>query len=127
MVPLVLAYLYHMQETEIEKSKNQILVDILDYTSNAIASKTINRKTTGSISVTAFDNGMMLPETFSPFDIFVQIIEGDAEVLIDKHSILLKTGEIIIVPAHTAYIIKANKRFKMISTVIKSGYEESSL
>lgn len=116
-----------MQETEIEKSKKQILVDILDYTSNAIASKTINRKTTGSISVTAFDNGMMLPETFSPFDIFIQIIEGDAEVLIDKHSILLKTGEIIIVPAHTAYIIKANKRFKMISTVIKSGYEESSL
>ncbi len=116
-----------MHDTEIEKSKKQILIEIIDYTSNAIASKTITRKTTGNVRVTAFDNGMMLPEAFSAFDMFVQIIEGDAEILIDKHSILLKTGEIIIVPAHTSYIIKANKRFKMISTVIKSGYEENTL
>ena len=97
-----------MQDTEIEKSKKQILSEIIDYTSNAIASKTINRKTTGNISVIAFDNGMILPETFSAFDIFIQIIEGDAEVLIDKHSILLKSGEIIIVPAHSSHLIKAN-------------------
>lgn len=116
-----------MEDTKIEKSKKHILIEIIDYTSKAIASRTIIRKTTGNINVSAFDNGMMLPGAFSAFDVFIQIIEGDAEVLIDKHSILLKTGEIIIVPAHTAYIIKANKRFKMISTVIKSGYEESSL
>ena len=116
-----------MQDTKIEKSKKQILIDIIDYTSNAIASKTITRKTTGNVCVTAFDNGMILPETFSAFDIFVQIIEGDAEIVIDKNSILLKTGEIIIVPAHASYIIKANKRFKMISMVIKSGYEENTL
>ena len=116
-----------MHDTEIEKSKKQILIEIVDYTSNSIICKTIIRKITGNVSVTAFDNGMMLPETFSAFDLFVQIIEGDSEIVIDKYSILLKTGEIIIVPAHTSYIIKANKRFKMISTVIKSGYEESSL
>lgn len=82
-----------MHDTEIEKSKKQILIEIIDYTSNAIASKTITRKTTGNVRVTAFDNGMMLPEAFSAFDMFVQIIEGDAEILIDKHSILLKTGK----------------------------------
>lgn len=116
-----------MQDTEIEKSKRHVLIEIIDYTSNAIASKTIIRKTTGNVSVTAFDNGMILPETFSAFDIFVQIIEGDAEIVIDKHSLLLKTGEIVIIPAHVSHFIKANKRFKMISTVIKSGYEENIL
>ncbi len=115
-----------MQDTEIEKSKQYTLIEIIDYTSNAIASKTIIRKTTGNVSVTAFDSGKMLPETFFAFDMFVQIIEGVAEIIIDKHSILLNTGEIIIVPAHTSYIIKAGKRFKMISMVIKSGYEENT-
>ena len=113
-----------MQDTAIEKSKQHILIEIIDYAYNSITSKTIIRKTTGNISITAFDNGMMLPETFFAFDMFVQIIEGDAEIVIDKHSILLKTGQIIIVPAHAPHFIKANKRFKMISMVIKSGYEE---
>jgi hypothetical protein len=36
---------------------------------------------------------------------------------------LLDTGQSIIIPAHTRNIIKANERFKMISTIIKSGYE----
>ncbi len=126
-VTVALGYLYHMLDTEIEKSKQHVLIEIIDYSPNAVASKTIIRKTTGNISVTAFDNGRMLPDTFSAFDVFIQIIEGNAEIVIDKHSILLKTGEIIIIPAHAPHIIKANKRFKMISTVIKSGYEEYTL
>jgi hypothetical protein len=36
---------------------------------------------------------------------------------------MLCTGQSIIIPAHRPNIIKANERFKMISTIIKSGYE----
>ena len=116
-----------MQDTEIEKSKQHILIEIIDYTSNSITSKTIIRKATGNVCITAFDYGEMLPKSISAFDLFIQIIEGDAEIVIDKHSNLLKTGEMIIIPAHSSHFIKANKRFKMISTVIKSGYEENTL
>jgi hypothetical protein len=35
----------------------------------------------------------------------------------------LATGQSIIIPAHAANIVRANERFKMISTIIKSGYE----
>ncbi|MCG6191535.1 cupin domain-containing protein [Maribellus maritimus] len=113
-----------MQDTEIEKSKQHILIEIIDYTSNSVTSKTIIEKTTGSVNILAFDSRKILPETVSAFDVFILIIEGDAEIIIDKYSNPLKTGEGIIVPAHTSHLIKANKRFKMISTVIKSGYEE---
>jgi quercetin dioxygenase-like cupin family protein len=64
-----------------------------------------------------------LIEKTSPFDTFVQIIEGKAEIVIDKLPHLLQSGEGIIVPAHESNFIKPNGRFKMISTVIKSGYE----
>jgi len=116
-----------MQSGEIEKSKTHILVEIIEYVPNSAASKTIIRKTTGSINVVAIDTGETLAEKISPFDTFVQVIEGVAEVVIDEKSKILHAGQAIIIPAHTSNSIKANERFKMISTVIKSGYEECSI
>ncbi len=116
-----------MQTTEIEKSKSHILIEIIEYVPNSVVSKTIIRKTTGNISVVAIDTGEALAEKISPFDTFLQIIEGNAEVVIDDKSNMLQTGQAIIVPAHSSNIVKANERFKMVSTIIKSGYEGSSI
>ncbi len=69
------------------------------------------------------DAGETLAEKISPFDTFIQIIEGTAEVVIDDQPNILQTGQGIIIPAHTSNMMRANGRFKMISTVIKSGYE----
>ena len=71
----------------------------------------------------SFDSGEGLTENTSPFDTYAQIIEGKAEVVIAGKSIMLETGQSIIIPAHKPTIVKANERFKMITTVIKSGYE----
>ena len=113
-----------MQTIELEKSKNVILIEIIEYVPNSVVTKTIIRKTIGNISIVAIDTGEALPEKISPFDTFIQIIEGDAEVSIDEKSSFLGTGEAIIIPAHTTNFVRANKRFKMILTIIKSGYEE---
>lgn len=112
-----------MLTKELEKSKTHILIEIIEYVPNAVVFKTIIRKTTGNVSVVAIDTGEALAEKTSPFDTFIQIIEGAAEVEIDENSNLLNTGEGIIIPAHTSHNVKANERFKMISTIIKSGYE----
>ena len=112
-----------MQPNEMEKSKTHILIEIIEYVPNSVVTKTIIRKTTGNVSVVAIDTGEALSEKISPFDSFIQIIEGNAEIIINDKSNMLKTGEGIIIPAHTYNNIKANERFKMVSTVIKSGYE----
>lgn len=116
-----------MEKSEIEKSKTHILIKIIEYIPNSTVSKTIIRKTTGNIRILAIDTGETLPEKSSPFDTFLQVIEGTAEIVFQDSSTILHTGEAIILPAHTANMIKANERFKMISTVIKSGYEGSIL
>ncbi|MBR8535782.1 cupin domain-containing protein [Carboxylicivirga sediminis] len=116
-----------MPSTELEKSKTHILIEIIEYVPNSVVSKTIIRKTTGNVSVVAIDTGEALAEKISPFDTFVQVIEGRAEVVIDNHSNNLIAGEGIIIPAHTSHNVKANERFKMISTVIKSGYEDVAI
>jgi quercetin dioxygenase-like cupin family protein len=108
---------------DVEKSKAFIIVEIIEYVPNSVVTKTIIKKSTGNISAEAFDTGEGLSEKISPFDTFAQIIDGKAEIVIDGKPHFLATGQSIIIPAHTPNIIKANERFKMISTIIKSGYE----
>jgi len=109
--------------TEVEKSKSHIIVEIIEYVPNSVVIKTIIRKSTGNISIMSFDSGEGLTEKTSPFDTFVQVIEGKAEIVIDSVHSLLLSGQGIVIPAHSPNFIKPNGRFKMISTVIKSGYE----
>lgn len=108
---------------ELEKSKAHIIVEIIEYMADSGVLKTIIRKSTGNISVMSFNRDEGLMEKISPFDTFVQIIEGKAEIVIDKKTHLLELGQGIIIPAHSSNYIKPNGHFKMISTVIKSGYE----
>jgi quercetin dioxygenase-like cupin family protein len=112
-----------IESYELEKSKGVIIVEIIEYVPNAVLSKTIIKKSTGNISIMSFDTGEGLTEKTSPFDTFAQIIDGKAEIVIDGVSNLLGTGEGIVLPAHLPNIFRANERFKMILTVIKSGYE----
>ena len=112
-----------MQITEVDKAKAFIIVEIIEYVPNSVVTKTIIKKTTGNVTATSVDSGEAMNEKIIPFDTFVQIIDGKAEIMIDGVSNFLETGQSIIIPAHTANIVKANERFKMISTIIKSGYE----
>jgi quercetin dioxygenase-like cupin family protein len=108
---------------EVERSKAFICEEAIGYIPHSVVSKTIIKKSTGHISILSFDTGEELAEKISPFEIFAQIIEGNAEILIDGTSHLLVAGQGIVIPAHLSNLIKANGRFKMISTIIKSGYE----
>lgn len=111
------------ESSELEKSIRHIIVEIIEYMANSVVIKTIIKKSTGNISIMSFDRGEGLTEKISPFDSFVQIIEGKAEIVIDKVPHVLESGQGIIIPAHRSNFIKPNGRFKMISTIIKSGYE----
>ncbi|MBI2273191.1 MAG: cupin domain-containing protein [Bacteroidetes bacterium] len=115
-----------MEAPELEKSKVFIVVEILEYIPNSVLIKTIIRKTTGNVSAVSFDSGEALTERITPYDTFIQVIDGQAEVVINDVSHLLDVGQSIIIPAHTRNTINANVRFKMLSTIIKSGYEDVS-
>jgi len=113
-----------MNDIELEKGKVAIIVEIIEYVPNSVVIRSIIKKTTGKISAVSFDSGESLSDRLSRFDNFIQIIDGKAEIIIDDDPIQLETGQSIIIPAHTQNTINANVRFKMLSTIIKSGYEE---
>jgi quercetin dioxygenase-like cupin family protein len=116
-----------VKSEEIEKAKRFIVVEIIEYVPHSVVSTTILKKATGIVSVVSFDSGEGFTERTAPFDTFIQIIDGMAEILIEGVSVVLDIGQSIIIPAHARNSIKANGRFKMMSTIIKSGYDELTI
>jgi quercetin dioxygenase-like cupin family protein len=113
-----------MDNSSIEKEKTHIIIEIIEYMPNAVLSKTIIKKITGNITASSFDAGEELAEKLSPFDTYIQIIDGVAELTINGTEFKLKQGDGIIIPAHSSHRFHAEQQFKMLSTVIKSGYED---
>ena len=115
-----------MNQKELEKSKIFKAVEVLEYIPNSVGIKPIVKKPTGNISAMSFDSGSTLMGKVSPFDTFILVINGEAEIVIDDQTYLIETGQFIIIPAHARSTIKAIARFKILSAIIKSGYEEVS-
>lgn len=112
------------KDGEIEKGSPHIIVELIEYEHNAIVSKSIMKKATGSINAMSFPSGEGLNEKTSAFDTYAQIIDGSAIIEIDGKATKLQTGEGILIPAHKPSKIIPNGRFKLLLTVIKSGYED---
>ena len=112
------------QNEEIPKATSHIVVELIQYEHDSVVSKSIMKRATGSINAMSFDSGEGLNEKTSPFDTYAQIIDGHAVIVIDDKSFKLETGEGIIIPAHKSSHIQPDGRFKLLLTVIKSGYED---
>ena len=99
---------------------NQIeLKSHVEYSPGSIVSKTLFEKKTGNLTLFAFDAGQKLSEHTSPYDAIVQILDGQAELLISGQTIIQRAGELVIMPAGAPHAVNARERFKMLLTMIK--------
>jgi len=112
------------KDGEVPKATSHIVVELIQYEHDSVVSKTIMKRATGSINAMSFDNGEGLNEKTSPFDTYAQVIDGHAVIVIDGKSSTLETGQGIVIPAHKSSHIEPDGRFKLLLTVIKSGYED---
>jgi quercetin dioxygenase-like cupin family protein len=85
-----------------------------------VVSKQVMKNEKGNVTLFAFDVGEGLSEHSAPFDALVQIIEGNAQIIIAGKAFDLKAGENIIMPANIPHALKATKAFKMVLTMIKA-------
>ena len=93
---------------------------MIDYQEDAIVSKTLVDRKTGTITLFAFDKGQGLSEHTVPYDVLIQILEGRARITIESKVLELKEGEAIIMPANGPYTVEAIEKFKMLLVLIKA-------
>lgn len=96
------------------------LAEMVGYQKNAVVSKTVIDKKTGTVTLFAFDQGQGLSEHTAPFDAMVQVLDGEVEILISGNPHRVKKGQMIIMPANEPHALKAVSPFKMLLTMIRS-------
>lgn len=109
----------HMETNLFQHSQVMDFSKMVEYSPEGIVSKRVIHKAAGNISLFAFDKGQQLSEHSAPFDAMIQVIEGTAEVLIDRKPYILKAGQSIIMPANIPHAVNAIEKFKMLLSMIK--------
>jgi quercetin dioxygenase-like cupin family protein len=96
------------------------LNDLVNYQEGAVVSRTLVQRTTGTVTLFAFDDGQGLSEHTAPFDALAHLLEGEAEIVVSGKPLLTKAGEAVLMPAHQPHSLKAVTKFKMLLTMIRS-------
>jgi len=93
---------------------------LVDYSADAVVSKTILDKPAGTITLFAFDKGQGLSEHTAPYDAMVLVVDGEAEITVAGKVNAVKAGEMMILPAGKPHALRAASRFKMLLVMIRA-------
>lgn len=86
----------------------------------AVVSRTLVKKSAGTVTAFAFDAGEGLSEHKAPYDALVMGLEGDAEFTIAGVPHRIHAGELLMLPADQPHMLKAITPFKMLLTMIRA-------
>lgn len=103
----------------IEFSKVLNLDGLISYQEGQVVSRTIAQTPSVSITLFSLDKGEGISTHVTPGDAMVQILDGEAEITIDKNVFTIKAGETIIMPSNVPHGLEARAKFQMLLTVIK--------
>lgn len=96
------------------------LSELVSYQDGSVVSKTLIDKKIGTLTMFSFGAGQGLSEHTAPFDAVVQVVDGEAEVVINGEPQKVSAGQMIIMPANIPHELKAVKPFKMLLTMIRA-------
>ena len=96
------------------------LVGHVDYAVESVVSKTLIDKKVGTLTLFSFDQGQGLSEHTAPYDAVVQVLDGEAVITIGGKPGTVMASQMIIMPANVPHSLKAEKRFKMLLTMIRA-------
>ena len=94
--------------------------DLVAYQDGSVVSKTLIDKKVGTVTLFSFGAGQGLSEHTVPYDAFVQVVDGEAEVTINGEPQTVAAGQLIIMPANIPHELKAVKPFKMLLVMVRS-------
>lgn len=96
------------------------LKDLIAYQEGSVVSRTLSDKKAGTITLFAFGEGQGLSEHTAPYDAFVEIVDGEADITIAGTDHRVKEGQFIIMPANRPHALRAVTRFKMLLVMIRA-------
>ncbi len=100
----------------IDKKQVIDLQSVVDYAEGRTVSRELLHSATGCIIAFAFDAGQGLGQHTAAFEVMLQILDGEAEIMIEGETFHPKAGDILIIPKNAVHAVTAHVRFKMLLT-----------
>lgn len=95
------------------------LAERVQYAEGSVVSRALVQKPVGSLTLFAFDAGQALNEHTAPYDAYVTILDGEAELVVGGTKVVARTGDTVLMPAQVPHAVNAHQRFKMLLTMIR--------
>jgi len=92
---------------------------LVEYSPDSIVSRTLAEKDGATLTAFAFDEGQSLSEHTTPYDAFVQVLDGTALLVIGGEEVEVSAGEMALMPADVPHAVRAPERFKMLLTMVR--------
>jgi quercetin dioxygenase-like cupin family protein len=96
------------------------LAPMVEYATGSIVSRTLAEGQAGTLTLFAFDAGQALSEHTAPFDAFILVLDGRAELTIGGQRVQAGAGQVVLMPAGVPHALRAPQRFKMLLTMFKA-------
>ncbi len=107
-----------MTELNLE-DQPQSLAGLVEYQPGSVVSRTLLNKSTGSVTLFAFDKDQNLSEHTAPFDALVIALDGELEITIDSDRRRLAEGDVLLMPANKPHAVYASSRSKMLLIMVR--------
>lgn len=108
-----------MTETTDRTAGAADLAGLVDYAAGAVVSRTLLKRSKGTLTLFAFDEGQGLSEHTAPFDAAVLVVDGRALWTVGGREIEVRAGQFLVMPANVPHAVRAPERFKMLLTMIR--------
>lgn len=107
-------------KARLQPAQASTLAALTEYATGSIVSRTLRQSEAGSLTVFAFDEGQRLSEHTSPFDAYVQVLDGEAVLTIGGTDVVTAAGQLTLMPGGVPHAVRGNGRFKMLLMMYKS-------
>jgi quercetin dioxygenase-like cupin family protein len=94
------------------------ILDMVDYNPGQVVSRTLAQGKNMSMTLFAFDKGEEISAHSSPGDALVSILDGAARITIGDKEVVVKAGQVVVMPAGVPHALYAKERFKMLLIVV---------
>jgi quercetin dioxygenase-like cupin family protein len=92
---------------------------LVEYQSGSVVSRTLIKKSAGTVTAFAFDAGEGLSEHTAPYDALVLGVDGEAEITVAGVAHRVSVGQLLKLPAGQPHAVKAVTPFKMLLVMIR--------
>lgn len=95
------------------------LADLVAFAEGSIVSRAIVQEPAASLTIFAFDAGQALSEHTTAFDAYLQVLDGEADLVVGGKAVVARAGEVALLPEGVPHEVNARVRFKMLLTMVR--------